>query len=107
MDFVSALAHYKKDRADANVLVLNSVSLVERGMQRLKEESLHTALTYFDHDAAGRLATERFTKEGAEHGIQIVRDMSRLYEGYGDFNEFLASQVQDRTRLEKKRGYER
>ena len=63
MDFVSALAHFGRERSDANVLVLNSTALTERGMKRLQEEGIHTAQTYFDHDASGRTATKRFELE--------------------------------------------
>ena len=63
MDFVSALAHFGRERSDANVLVLNSTALTERGMRRLLEEGIHTAQTYFDHDPSGRMATKRFELE--------------------------------------------
>ena len=63
MDFVSALAHFGRERSDANVLVLNSTALTERGMRRLLEEGIHTTQTYFDHDASGRQATKRFELE--------------------------------------------
>lgn len=89
MDFVSALAYYGRERSDGNVLVLNSTALVEKGLERLQGEGLHTALTYFDHDEAGRLATQRFEEEGTRYGVRIVQDMASIYEGFGDFNEFL------------------
>lgn len=98
MDLVSALAHYKKDRADSNVLVLNSTALTERGMKRLQDEGIHTALTYFDHDASGRTATKRFTDEGPDHGVRITRDMSDLYAGYEDFNDFLIARQLEQVR---------
>jgi len=98
MDFVSALAYYGRERSDGNVLVLNSTALVEKGLERLQAEGLHTALTYFDHDEAGRLATRRFEDEGARYGVRIVRDMASIYEGYGDFNEFLVARSEQGKR---------
>jgi hypothetical protein len=98
MDFISALAHYKRDRSDANVLVLNSTALTERGMLRLQEDGVHTALTYFDHDTAGRIATERFTNEGPDHGVRITRDMSALYAGHEDFNDFLMARQMEQCK---------
>lgn len=107
MDFVSALAHYGRERSDANVLVLNSTALVEKGLERLRDESLHTALTYFDHDHAGRHATHRFEEEGARYGVRIVRDMAGVYEGYEDFNDYLMSRSEPETPQRRHADHER
>jgi hypothetical protein len=63
MDFVSALAHFGRERSDANGLLLNSTALTEWGMRRLQDEGIHTAQTNFDHDVSGRAATKRFEFE--------------------------------------------
>ena len=37
-DFLSALAYYKHDRPQSNVLVLNSVSLIDRAIRELQSQ---------------------------------------------------------------------
>ena len=83
-DFLSVLAHYRKDRAEANVLVLNSMSMLDRGIARLQAAKVTKLYTYLDHDAAGEkgLATLQ-----AMPGWQVL-DASGLYAGFKDANKF-------------------
>jgi len=85
-DFLSVLAHYRKDKAEANVLVLNSMSMLDRGIERLQAAQVNKLYTYLDRDAAGEkgLATLQ-----AVPGWQVL-DASRLYAGFKDANEFWA-----------------
>jgi hypothetical protein len=71
-------------------------------MKRLQEEGINTALTYFDHDTSGRTATKRFTDEGPDHGVRITRDMSDLYAGYEDFNDFLIARQLEQSSARRK-----
>lgn len=83
-DFLSVLAHYRKDRADAHVLVLNSMSMMERGVQRLQAAQVKKLYAYLDHDSAG------------EYGLSVLQavpdwqvlDSSGLYAGFKDANAF-------------------
>lgn len=85
-DFLSVLAHYRKDRAEANVLVLNSLAMLDCGMERLQAAQVNKLYTYLDHDSAGEkgLATLQ-----AVPGWQVL-DASGLYAGFKDANEFWA-----------------
>lgn len=85
-DYLSVLAHYKREQASANVLVMNSLSLMERTIARLDAEGVAKLYPYLDHDEAGRagLVTLR------ERGAWDVLDASGLYAGHKDANAFLA-----------------
>lgn len=83
-DFLSVLAHYRKDRAEANVLVLNSMAMLDRGIARLQAAEVNKLYAYLDHDSAGArgLATLQ-----AVPSWQVL-DASGLYAGFKDANEF-------------------
>lgn len=87
-DFLSVLAHHKKDRPNANVLVLNSVALLHHGIERLKTAQMQKLYTYLDHDEAGAAALQMLKI----HQPGEVLDASSLYLGHKDANEFLKSQ---------------
>jgi hypothetical protein len=93
-DFLSVLTHYQRDHSAANVLILNSLSLLERGGNRLRETNTERLYTYLDHDDAGRAGMIRLS----ELGEWEVLDGASFYQGYKDANEFLVGrrQVQDR-----------
>lgn len=87
-DFLSVLTHHKKDRPNANVLVLNSVALLHQGIERLNTAQIQKLYTYFDHDDAGAAALQMLKI----HGAGEVLDSSGFYLGHKDANEFLKSQ---------------
>jgi hypothetical protein len=102
-DFLSALAWAKTEHPAGNVLVLNSVAFLERGIARLQGAGVTTVQSYLDHDQAGRLALaglQRAAQEGQGTGgsAMTVDDQSGVYAGYKDFNEFLMA-----TRLPSER----
>ncbi|MHB9118319.1 MAG: toprim domain-containing protein [Burkholderiales bacterium] len=84
-DFLSALAYYGKDRPAANVLVLNSVGMVERAMGRLNKAGIQRLHAYLDHDEAGEAVVARL--RGSE--LWKVRDASGFYQGFKDVSYFL------------------
>jgi Toprim-like len=51
-DFLSALVYFEHDRPSSNVLVLNSVSMIDRAVQELHGQGITKLTTYLDHDAA-------------------------------------------------------
>jgi hypothetical protein len=85
-DFLSVLAHYKRERAESNVLVLNSMALLDRGMERLAAKPIQKIYGYLDHDSAGEKGLA--TLQG--RGLWEVVDASRLYDGFKDANAFWA-----------------
>jgi len=85
-DFLSMLAHYQKDRAEANVLVLNSMSLIDRGIARLQLAQANKLYAYLDRDAAGEKGLVALQ---AVPDWQVL-DASGLYAGFKDANEFWA-----------------
>lgn len=99
-DFLAALVWHGRDRAQGNVLVLNSVSLLRRGIEHLRAAELASVHAYFDHDKAGCLAlAELKSALGAlrlENALQSaidVVDASEGYSGYKDVNEYVIARV--------------
>lgn len=84
-DFLAMLTYFKQDQAGSNVLVLNSVGLIERGIARLNAHDIRQYHSYLDHDEAGRttLTTLRERLSGE------VIDDSTFYLGHKDVNDFL------------------
>jgi hypothetical protein len=84
-DFLAALAHHGTDRPRSNVLVLNSLSFVERAREALKGRAATRLFMYLDNDQAGQDALKRFEEETS----WAVRDMSSVYQGEKDMSAFL------------------
>jgi hypothetical protein len=84
-DFLAMLTYFQQDHPASNVLVLNSVGLIERGIERLNAYEMRRYHSYLDHDEAGlkALTTLRERLPGE------VIDGSDFYLGYKDANEFL------------------
>ena len=83
-DFLSTLVYYGQTQPNANVLVLNSVSMIDRATDRLKGQGIHTLYTYLDHDAAGEAAKSHLE---AQHFK--VQNASKFYHGHKDANDML------------------
>ena len=97
-DFLSALVWHGRDRAQGNVLVLNSVSFTRRAVEQLRAAELATIHAYMDNDRAGALALAELrrgliTKELASASPVNVRDASAFYTGYKDVNEFVIARL--------------
>lgn len=88
-DFLSVLTHYGREQANANVLVLNSVSLVERAKRRLQVEETQKLYAYLDQDDAGRAGLATL----GNHDAWAMVDASTLYTGHKDANEFLVERM--------------
>lgn len=103
-DFLSALVHYGQSKPNANVLVLNSVGMLDRAIDKLKAQQIQTLYTYLDHDAAGEKAGAKL--EAPEHGF-LVKDASKIYLGFKDANEMLIAaqeaEHKPRTTIERDR----
>jgi hypothetical protein len=85
-DFLSTLVYYGQTQPNANVLVLNSVSMIDRAIDQLKGQGIHTLYTYLDHDAAGE-TTKAHLEANPNHFD--VQNASKFYHGHKDANDML------------------
>ncbi len=87
IDFLSALTFYQVKEAKTAVMVLNSVSLKDRAIKKIKEMGVTQVYLYLDQDDGGKQGVAHFRQHLGSH--ISLRDQSSLYTGYKDFNEFL------------------
>ncbi len=66
--------------------MLNSIALMERGIERMSAMNIERIHGYLDHDEAGRAGLALL----AERGAWKVSDASSLYAGFKDANELIA-----------------
>jgi len=92
-DYMSWLAEHPFTAS--SVLVLNSVAMLSPGISKAKEFE-HIEL-YFDHDPAGRQATQAF-----QQALPQSVDRSDIYQGYNDYNEKLEAEHHEQS---MQRGY--
>lgn len=100
-DYLSILAHYKTDQAKTPVIILNSVALLERGIEQIRQLQIQKLHAYLDHDPAGRQALQTLQNLTHEQDTRqdkrdpetkkewSVIDASTLYKHHKDANEFL------------------
>jgi len=81
MDYLTALIHFKIDRFQGTVIILNSIALLERTIPLLKDKLVYT---FLDNDRAGKKALSTLK----DNNINIL-DCSNYYKDYKDFNESL------------------
>lgn len=80
-DFLSALEYYQLREPSRTTIVLNSVSMLARSLETLRQ--FDKVYCYLDKDAPGQKALARLANEG----IPVI-DQSNLYQNHNDFNEF-------------------
>jgi len=68
------------------VLVLNSLALLQLGIDKAREYA--KVSLFFDHDKAGRKSTAEFIVE-----VPFARDCSGVYKGYKDYNDKLIADL--------------
>ncbi|MDB5145751.1 MAG: primase [Mucilaginibacter sp.] len=78
MDYLSW--RYDNPFAGESVLVLNSVNLLQRGIDQAAD--FEQVSIFFDHDPTGRAATKAFMA-----AVPQTMDCSPVYEGYNDYND--------------------
>lgn len=93
IDFLSALAHYRKE-ATTPVIVLNSVAMKDKALHAIRDMKASKVYLYLDRDKAGRELTEHFRRK--LQGVDVL-DKSNLYEGHKDFNDFLKANKKQPT----------
>lgn len=91
MDFLSYRTAVKKSLIEsypeADFLVLNGVGLADRALSILEEKNYKELFLMLDNDEAGTLATKKIQE--AFRGQS--EDCRSLFEGYKDFNDYLAA----------------
>jgi hypothetical protein len=86
MDFLSLLTLQKNTHpVRSDFLILNSVSLADRGLDVLKD--YQTVFLYLDHDHAGKKVQEKYQAAG----LKTV-DASGIYNEFKDINDYLMNQ---------------
>jgi hypothetical protein len=95
MDFLSLHRLRRMPDVPTDVIVLNSVSLIGRGIELLNK--YQNVYQYLNHDKAGYSAAEKLK----EAGIQTI-DASGFYQQYNDINAFLLATKQQVPRQEIK-----
>ena len=89
LDFLSALTYYKKDDVSSDVIVLNSLSLLNKtDLSKYKKINL-----FLDNDKAGREAKVELCRR---YPNKYIKDYSYIYKNFKDFNEFLQNNFHHR-----------
>jgi len=82
LDFLSALTYYKKDDVSGDVVVLNSLSLINK----INLSKYNRINLFLDNDKAGQEAKSELCEK---YTNKYIKDYSYIYKNYKDFNEFL------------------
>ncbi len=87
IDFLSKLTLEPAGVLSADVLVLNSVSYIDKAIKLIHEMEYRRIVGFFDNDKAGEDASKKLE---SELGSKFF-DRSSDYKGFKDLNEFLKS----------------
>lgn len=89
MDYLSALAFYGAEQFEGDVIVLNSVALVQLALNGfLYGYPYKSAYTWFDNDVAGKKATQAVQDFAKAQGNPAIFTMNHLYAGHKDVNDW-------------------
>ncbi len=92
IDFLSFLTFYKLQNFNYSAIVLNSVNMKNKAIEKIKELKPRELYFYFDNDKAGE-----DTKKAIIEATQLpYKSKNELYKNFNDFNNFL----KDRTKTE-------
>jgi len=94
IDFLSW--RYENPEADHSIIVLNTLSLLQQGINKAKAFSCLDI--YFDRDKAGKSASRDFIK-----ALPYASDRSAVYEGFNDYNDKLKAQLKPVVEVREKR----
>jgi len=93
MDFLSYVVHEGGNyREDKHVILLNSVSLLDRAFKALKKLQATYIHCFLDNDTSGKKTLQRFQET---YGNKRVIDHSKIYADFKDFNEFICKGKKD------------
>lgn len=94
IDFLSWLMHHKKERPPFDTLILNSTSHTKYLGQCIDKRGYTQVLSYLDNDPTGDKYTQR-AREQTEGRNVTFDDCRYEFNGYKDYNEFLAQKNDD------------
>lgn len=83
MDFLTYLTEEKRLRMPEDVIILNSISFLQRAKSYLQARRYTRILTFFDNDRTGELATEDFL---SSFPSGVVIPQNQRYSGFVDYN---------------------
>ncbi len=98
-DFLALLELHNVNIPPHDVIVLNSLSLLQRAIKRIQENSYRHASLYLDNDKAGREASSHF-KEYFRDSELSVSDHANSYSAYKDINDLLIAKQQKQITLD-------
>lgn len=85
--FINFLSwRYENPNADDSVIVLNTLTLLQQGINKAKAFS--SLDVYFDRDKAGKLSSRDFIK-----ALPYATDRSGVYEGFNDYNDKIKARL--------------
>lgn len=85
IDFLSYLTYTKKQELADHIIILNSVNLYQRAIEKIKELDPLELLFYLDNDKAGEKAKKKILKETGLTG----HSQNTYYAEYNDINDFI------------------
>ncbi|MCI5165519.1 MAG: DNA primase [Candidatus Electrothrix sp. GM3_4] len=85
IDFLSYLTYIQKQELDDHIIILNSVSLYQMAIEKIKKISPSDLLFYLDNDEAGEKAKKKIIRETGLKG----HSQNSYYSEYNDLNDFL------------------
>lgn len=85
LDFLSHLSYIKKQKLNDHILVLNSVALKDKAVEKIREFNPAELHFYFDNDKAGEEAKEYILKKTGLQGFH----KNTYYSGFKDVNDFI------------------
>lgn len=83
MDYLSALTYFERKQLDGTTIVLNSVALKDRIINKLN--SFRKIYSYLDNDNAGEVTFDFF----AQQHTNIMNQSAVIYPNCKDFNDFI------------------
>lgn len=86
MDFLSFLTETQKEILESDVLILNSIGLIESAKNFIFEKGYFKIFAFTDNDRAGESALKSLQELPIE-----VAPCNQLYQGFKDYNEFIMS----------------
>lgn len=86
-DFLSVLTEKKISQLKTDVIVLNSITQLPKGMELIKQEGYTKIFSFLDNDGAGNTATNEIKAQFKGSFL----DMRYLYTNFKDYNEKLTS----------------